>query len=71
MITSSMICLFGFTGMAVESTDLSKNTSEDEAVVYSCARTYSDCDELYPNDYNGFDDCMQRGGCGGDVLTKE
>lgn len=71
VFTFGMMCLFGFTATALAPNDLLESASEEEAVVYSCSRTYSDCDSLYPNDYDGFDDCMQRGDCGGDTITQE
>lgn len=70
VFTFGMMCLFGLTAMALAPNASEEIASEEDAVV-SCSRTYSDCDSLYPNDYDGFDDCMQRGGCGGDTLTPE
>lgn len=58
-----MMCLFGVAVMAVEPNDSSKSSSVEEAVVNECSLAYPVCDELYPSDFDDFDDCMRRGGC--------
>lgn len=60
-ITFGLVCLFGITVMAVEPND-SEISSAEEALK-ECSLQYPICDDLYPNDYGGFDDCMRRGGC--------
>ena len=62
-ITFGIICLFGFTVMAVEPNDSSKSSSVEETAVKACSLVYNACDDLYPNDFGGFDDCYARGGC--------
>lgn len=57
------IFLFGFTVMAVEPIDSSKSSSVEETAVIGCSMVYDSCDDLYPNDFDGFDDCYARGGC--------
>ncbi len=61
-ITFGMICLFGATVMATEP-DYSSEISSSEEAVKECSLQYPVCDELYPDDFGGFDDCMRRGGC--------
>lgn len=61
-ITFGMICLFGVTVLAVEPNE-SSETSSAEETVKECSLQYPVCDALYPDDFNGFDDCMRRGGC--------
>ncbi len=61
-ITLGMVCLFGVTVFAVEPTDSSENSSAEDAVK-ECSLQYPVCDDLYPDSFEGFDDCMRRGGC--------
>lgn len=60
-ITLGLICLFGFTVMAVEPND-SEISSAEETLI-ECSLQYPVCDELYPDSFSDFDDCMRRGGC--------
>jgi len=62
-ITFGMMCLFGFTVMAVEPNESVKSSSIEESAVKACSLTYSACDDLYPSSHSGFVDCMERGGC--------
>jgi len=62
-ITFGMMCLFGITVMAVEPNESSEISSVEETAVNGCSMVYDECDELYPTDFKGFDDCYSRGGC--------
>lgn len=44
---------------------------EDEALLFTCSQTFTACDRLYPDDYNGFNQCMIRGGCAGEEITEQ
>ncbi|WP_417363021.1 hypothetical protein [Galbibacter sp.] len=58
------IFLFGLTAMSSNEENL-KSTSEKIVVKeqQACQLIFTECDGLYPDDHNGFDECMTRSGC--------
>ncbi|TXE16815.1 hypothetical protein ES731_13445 [Psychroflexus gondwanensis] len=57
------VFLFALGTASIAGNSNTTDVKVQEIAVKVCSLTYSACDDLYPTDYNGFDQCMQRGGC--------
>ena len=43
------------------------STIEAEVAFFNCSDSHTRCNELYPDDFDGFDKCMGRADCNGEA----